>query len=92
LVLIATTDRQRGRVDPDAVAALDATRRFDPPEDRNACSLVGHLVQVRFSHSARLAHPENDRALVGDKRGVMGKHGIGESVTRILDPDDLGAA
>ena len=87
----AAADRQRRAVDPDAVAALDRARRLDPAEDRDADAAVGRFVQRRLGTPQRLAHRQDDRAVVGHQRRIVGEDGIGEPVVRVGQPFDLGA-
>ncbi len=79
----AAPDGQRRPVNPDAVAALDGAGRFDPAEDRDAEPAVGGFMEGRLRAPQRLAHGEDQRAVVGHQRGVVRENGIGETVVVI---------
>ena len=87
----AAADRQGLRVDPDAVAALHRARILDAAEDRDAHACIGQFVKGRFRPPQRLAHGEDDRAMVGHQRGVVREDGIGKPVIRVRQPFDLRA-
>ena len=78
----AAADGQRRGVDPDAVAAFDRTGSLDAAEDGHAHAAIGSLVQAGLGTPQRLAHGEDDGAVVGHQRRIMREDGIGEPVIR----------
>ena len=60
----AAADGERRAVHPDAVAALHLSRRLDPAEDGHAEAAIGGLVQRRFGVAQRLAHGQDDGAMI----------------------------
>ena len=63
----------------------------DAAEDRNAHAAVGFLVHAGLRTAQRLAHGQDDRAVIGHQGRVMREDGIGKAVIRFRQPFDLGA-
>ena len=71
---------------PSTVPGASMRPRIGMPMPR-----VGGLVQRRLGPAQRLAHRQDDRAMIGHQRRIMGEDGIGEPVIGIGQPFDLGA-
>ena len=61
----AAADDQRPGVEPDAVAAFHGAFALDAAEDGNLALGIGLFVQGGLGDAQRLAHAQQDRAVVG---------------------------
>ena len=65
--------------------------RLDAAEDGHAHAAIGLLVQAGLGTPQRLAHGEDDGAVVGRQRRIVREDGIGKPVILVGQPFDLRA-
>src|SRR5207244_4806637 len=87
---VSAADEERPLVEPQRVATLGERGRLEPRRDRHAGALQIAAQRLRLAAAELLARAEQDRARVGDERGIVCVDRVERAGQRLLRVDELG--